>query len=293
LELPIDHFRLLGVGPSTDAQGALHMLQQRLSRVPDQGFGKETLEARADLLRCSADLLSDIDRRAAYEADLTTVVGAGQTVVPALDVPTSKEVGGLLLLLEAGQPLECFDLACRSLQPPQAPTLGSSREADLTLLAGLACLGAAEELHQQRRYEAAARTLQEGLQLLQRMGQLPELREAMNRELDRLAPYRVLDLLSRDLVAGEERREGLALLVWGIQHGGLLRQVRQGIADLLYPPVLVAPLAEEVRRVAQQRAEAGEPVRLVPRLGHGGIAGRRGGPDRARPRPARKWEGCL
>jgi hypothetical protein len=264
LELPIDHFRLLGVGPSTDAQGALHMLQQRLSRVPDQGFGKETLEARADLLRCSADLLSDTDRRAAYEADLTTVVGAGQTVVPALDVPTSKEVGGLLLLLEAGQPLECFDLACRSLQPPQAPTLGSSREADLTLLAGLACLGAAEELHQQRRYEAAARTLQEGLQLLQRMGQLPELREAMNRELDRLAPYRVLDLLSRDLVAGEERREGLSLLEQLVQRRGGL----EGDGDPGFKSEEFQPFFKQIRGYLTVQ----EQVDLFSRWGDGGSA---------------------
>ncbi|MCS5698859.1 IMS domain-containing protein [Cyanobium sp. FGCU-52] len=212
LELPIDHFRLLGVGPGTDAQTVLHTYHQRLARVPDQAFSRDTLEARAELLRASADVLSDPERRAAYESDLTALVGAGEGVVPALDIASSREVAGLLLLLEAEQPLECFDLACRALQPPQTPALGSSRESDLTRLAGLSCLAAAGDYHSQRRYEAAAQTLQQGLQLLQRMGQLPELRERMSQELDRLTPYRVLDLLSRDLSAVEERREGLSLL---------------------------------------------------------------------------------
>jgi hypothetical protein len=264
LELPIDHFRLLGVGPSTDAQGVLNMLQQRLNRVPDQGFSSEILEARADLLRCSADLLSDADRRATYEAALTAVAGAGEPVVPALDVPTSKELAGLLLLLEAGQPLECFDLACRSLQPPQAPALGSSREADLTLLAGLACLDGAEEFHQQRRYEASARILRDGLQLLQRMGQMPDLREAMNRELDRLAPYRVLDLLSRDLVAGEERREGLALLEQLVQRRGGL----EGDRDPNFVSEEFQPFFKQIRGYLTVQ----EQVDLFSRWGDGGSA---------------------
>ena len=212
MELPIDHFRLLGVSPTTDLQALLHTLQQRIDRAPDQGFTQDTLLAREELLRASADLLSDASRRQAYESDLTALAGSSQAVLPALDVPTSKDTGGLLLLLEAGQPFDCFEIACRALQPPQAPALGSTREADLTLLAGLACLAAAADLHQQRRYEAAAQTLQQGQQLLQRMGQLPAIRQQLSDELDNLRPFRVLDLLSRNLTAQAERAEGLALL---------------------------------------------------------------------------------
>ena len=38
LDLPIDHFRLLGVSPTTDGTTVLRTLQQRLDRSPDQGF---------------------------------------------------------------------------------------------------------------------------------------------------------------------------------------------------------------------------------------------------------------
>ena len=220
LDLPLDHFRLLGVSPASDAQTVLRTLAGRLDRSPEQGFTADTLLARAELLRSSADLLSDGERRAAYEADLTALTKSEGTVVAALEVPSSREVAGLLLLLEAGQPTDCFELACRSLQPPQAPALGSSREADLTLLAGLACLAAADEAKLSRHFESAAGILRQGLQLLQRMGQQPDLRERMHRELERLTPYRVLDLLSRDLVAKEERAEGLALLEQLVQRRG-------------------------------------------------------------------------
>ncbi len=231
MDLPIDHFGLLGVTPGSDAQGVLRTLQLRLDRAPDQGFTVETLEARAALLRASADLLSDAPRRAAYEADLTALTRSEQPVQPALEIPSSREVAGLLLLLEAGQPLECWDLARGCLQPPQAPALGSSREADLTLLAGLSALEAARECREQRRYEQAARLLQEGLQLLQRMGQAPALRETMRRELEELAPYRVLDLLSRDLANVPERREGMLLLEQLVQKRGGL----EGDGDAAFP----------------------------------------------------------
>jgi len=226
LELPIDHFRLLGVSPTTDAQAALQMLQQRLDRVPTDGYSLDALDARAELLRSSADLLSDSERRRRYETDLTTL-SSGGGVIPALDIPSSLEVGGLLLLLEAGQALECFELASRCLQPPRAPALGSSRESDLTLVAALAALAAAQELQGQRRYEAAAQVLQQGQQLLQRMGQLPQLRQQLGEAFEALGPYRVLDLLSRPLTATAERSEGLRLLADLVQaRGGL-----EGSAD--------------------------------------------------------------
>ena len=212
MELPIDHFRLLGVSPTTDVQTVLRTLQQRLDRIPDQGFTLDTLEVRNTLLRQSADLLSDTERREAYESQLTALSQSGQPLQAALELGSNQEVGGLLLLHEAGQHLEVFELVNRALQPPQAPALGSGREADLCLLAGLSCLAGAEDLRQQRRYESAALLLGQGQQLLQRMGQQPQQRQAIADALQTLRPYRVLDLLSRDLGAVEARSEGLSLL---------------------------------------------------------------------------------
>ena len=221
MELPIDHFHLLGVQPTTDAQSVLRTLQQRLDRSPDQGFSLETLQARAELLRNSADLLSDEQRRRAYEAQLLGIHAAsGSNQIAALEIPASRDVAGLLLMLEAGLAQEAFETARRNLQPPQAPALGSSREADLTLLAGLACQAAAQDYQDQRRFEAAATVLQQGLQLLQRMGQLPQQRHQLEQQLGRLLPYRVLDLVSRDLGATLERSEGLKLLEELVQRRG-------------------------------------------------------------------------
>jgi hypothetical protein len=265
LELPIDHFRLLGVGASTDSETVLRTLQQRLDRAPDQGFTHDTLQARAELLQASAELLSDEERRHAYERELTAIADSGaQGAIAALEIPPSREVGGLLLLMEAGQAQEAFETASRGLQPPQAPALGSSREADLTLLAGLACRAAATDYRDQRRYEAAARTLQQGLQLLQRMGQLPEQRRQLEQELQALLPYRVLDLISRELSAISSRQEGIALLEQLVQQRGGL----EGDGDTAFPQSEFQPFFKQIRQFLTVQ----EQVDLFSRWGDAGSA---------------------
>lgn len=244
MELPIDHFRLLGVSATTDSESVLRTLQQRLDRAPDQGFTHDTLQARAELLQASAELLSDEEKRHAYERELTAIADNGEGSIAALEIPPSREVGGLLLLMEAGQAQEAFEAASRGLQPPQAPGLGSSREADLTLLAGLACKAAASDFRSQRRFEAAARTLQQGLQLLQRMGQLPEQRRQLEQELKSLLPYRVLDLISRDLSAVASRQEGITLLEQLVQQRGGL----EGELDPELPQAEFQPFFKQIRQ---------------------------------------------
>ena len=90
--------------------------------------------------------------------------------------------------------------------------MGSSREADLTLLAALTSRDAAIQEQDQRSYSNAADFLQEGIQLLQRMGKLGDLRKTLEEDLVSLLPDRILDLLSRDLNEYESHKKGLRML---------------------------------------------------------------------------------
>jgi hypothetical protein len=220
VELPLDHFRLLGVSPVAKADQVLRTLEQRLARKPAEGFTADALESRAELLRNSADLLCDSSRREDYERLLTELSAHDDDALPALEVAAQHEVGGLMLLMEAGQAAEAFEGARRALQPPQAPALGSSRELDLSLLAALASRQAADERRRDRRFEAAAQTLQQGIQLLQRMGQQQQQRVALEAELLSLLPFRILDLLSRDLNDSSNRETGQELLQNLVQRRG-------------------------------------------------------------------------
>ena len=220
LDLPIDHFRLLGVSPSAEAAAVLHRLQTRCDSPPDQGFTHEALLKRNELLGRSADLLTDRDDRAEYESALLRLSASHPNETVGLDLPASSEVAGLILLWEAHGALEAFQMASHGLQPPQAPALGSGREADLTLLAALACRDAAVEEQGQRRYESAAQLLVEGIQLQQRMGKLPDQQRLLERDLDALLPFRVLDLISRDLGDQASHQQGLTLLDQLVSHRG-------------------------------------------------------------------------
>ena len=212
MDLPIDHFRLLGVSPSAEPDAILRRLQSRIDTPPDQGFTHESLVQRAVLLRRSADLLTDASDRAEYEAALLRLSESHPNGTVGLDLPASSEVAGLMLLWESHGSVEAFQLARQGLQPPQAPALGSGREADLTLLAALACRDAALEEQEQRRYESAAQLLIDGIELQKRMGKLPDQQRELEEDLEALLPFRILDLLSRDLSDQESHQLGLTLL---------------------------------------------------------------------------------
>ena len=215
MELPLDHFRLIGVSPSATSEEILRAFQLRLDKTPDEGFTYEVLTQRSELLRLTADLLTDPERRREYENLL--LEGAS-----SLDLSSNREVAGLILLWESGSPKETFKITRKALQPPQTPALGSSREADLTLLAALTARDAAIQEQEQRSYSNAADFLQEGIQLLQRMGKLVELRKNLEEDLVSLLPYRILDLLSRDLNDHESHKKGLIMLEnLIIKRGGL------------------------------------------------------------------------
>ena len=215
MELPLDYFRLIGVSPSATSEEILRSFQLRLDKTPEEGFTYEVLSQRAELLRLTADLLTDIDSRREYENQLLN--GAS-----GLELSSNREVAGLILLWESGSPKEAFKIARKALQPPQTPALGSSREADLTLLAALSARDAAIQEQEQRFYSNSADFLQDGIQLLQRMGKLGELRKNLEEDLASLLPYRILDLLSKDLNDYDSHKKGLSMLEnLIIKRGGL------------------------------------------------------------------------
>jgi len=215
LELPLDHFRLIGVSPSATSEEILRAFQLRLDKTPDEGFTYEVLTQRSELLRLTADLLTDTESRREYENLLLNGV-------TGLEFTSNREVAGLILLWESGSTKEAFKITRKALQPPQTPALGSSREADLTLLAALTARDSAIQEQQHRSYSNAADFLQEGIQLLQRMGKLGERRKELEEDLVSLLPYRILDLLSRDLNDQESHSKGLSMLEnLIIKRGGL------------------------------------------------------------------------
>ena len=227
MELPLDHFRLIGVTPSATSEEILRAFQLRLDKTPDEGFSYEVLTQRSELLRLTADLLTDTESRREYENLLLS--GAS-----GLEFSSNRQVAGLILLWESGSPKEAFKITKKALQPPQTPALGSTRESDLTLLAALTARDSAIQEQQLRSFSNAADFLHEGIQLLQRMGKLGELRKDLEEDLASLLPYRILDLLSRDLSDQESHKKGLNMLEnLIIKRGGLEGNNKSEYGDYL------------------------------------------------------------
>ena len=227
MELPLDHFRLIGVSPSATSEEILRAFQLRLDKTPDEGFTYEVLTQRSELLRLTADLLTDPESRREYENLL--LKGAS-----GLEFSSSREVAGLILLWESGCPKETFKITKKALQPPQTPALGSGREADLTLLAALTARDSAVSEQERRSYSNAADFLQEGIKILQRMGKLDDLRKDLEEDLVSLLPFRILDLLSRDLNDQESHIKGLNMLEnLIIKRGGLEGKSKSQSSDNL------------------------------------------------------------
>ena len=88
LELPLDHFRLIGVSPSATSEEILRSFQLRLDKTPDEGFTYEVLTQRSELLRLTADLLTDPESRREYENLLLN----GKS---GLEFPSNREVAAV------------------------------------------------------------------------------------------------------------------------------------------------------------------------------------------------------
>ena len=111
------------------------------------------------------------------------------------------------------------------------------------LLAGLAAQRAGADRRHDRRFEAAAQLLQQGIQLLQRMGQQPDLRQTLENDLKGLLPYRILDLISRDLNDRSNREHGLELLLDLVERRGGL----DGDEDKDFPQEAFQSFFQQIR----------------------------------------------
>ncbi|MFO0075308.1 MAG: IMS domain-containing protein [Cyanobacteriota bacterium] len=205
MDFPIEPERLLGLGRGAAASDLEAALFRRLTPPAWGGLSTATLEARAAWLQCAADQL---------RGRPTRPVQGGAALVAAW-----------MLELEQGDAREMV----RRLEPFGGLTAGQAAAEDLTpaLLAHVrhlllhAARSAAQQLVRQRRFEAADRLLRScrgNLASVAGSGRL----DGLDHDRQRLVPYRILDLLSRELGDGESRSAGLALLNALLeQRGGL------------------------------------------------------------------------
>ncbi|WP_227517506.1 IMS domain-containing protein [Parathermosynechococcus lividus] len=223
VRIPLDYYQVLGVPMQATPEQIDQAFQDRLLQLPSHHHSPTTVATRRELIEHAYQVLREPDQRHAYDRrcrsldtdDLIAQLDP-QPVVPDLEITEQQLSGALLLLYELGDYNQVVRLGQPFLKGDpldlSRPYTGSAAEADITLTVALAYLELGREQWQQQHYQAAATHLEAGLRILERSGLFPELQQQFQSELDRLRPYRILELLALPLSDSVGRQRGVLLL---------------------------------------------------------------------------------
>ena len=228
--IPLDYYRILGVPVGSSGEQLSQAYHDRSLQLPRSEYSDQAIAARKHLLEEAYSVLSDPQQRTEYDAKLLEPLqessppeetpspeAGGQQAESAtawLEIRSEHFVGALLILQELGE----YELVLK-LGQPALETDGSFSEAiaqsgsreDIVLTLVLSCLELGRERWQRGEYELAATAGQMGQELLMREGLFANLQSEINADLDKLRPYRILELLELE----EEhcdRSKGIQLL---------------------------------------------------------------------------------
>lgn len=222
MKLPLDNFQVLGVSPGSSASNILMILERRLTFCNYEGFSKETLRMRKDLLHQYSKPLLDTERRSEFEQSYKAFDPMDEDK-QFIETPKGNEVAGLLLLLESGQYDECLTI-CNELLAGKQKKINTENDyisSDLYLVIAYGTIEYGKILRAQRHYEYSCRILERGLESIKGRIDQGEIERLITKELEDIVPYRILDLLSREMDE-EIREKGMQLLDnFIMERGGL------------------------------------------------------------------------
>lgn len=195
----------------------------RTLQLPRREYSDATITARKQLLEEAYQVLSDSEKRSAYDAQFLetisqTEIGESQesTIDPYtawIEIQSDQLVAALLILQELGEYELVLRLGYLHVNNQQQ-SLSSSEivRGDLILTLALAYLELSREHWQQQEYEKAAATGNNGLELLVEENLFPKLQQEIRSDLYKLRPYRILELLTLQEDKVAQREKGLHLL---------------------------------------------------------------------------------
>ncbi|MEO1507910.1 MAG: IMS domain-containing protein, partial [Cyanobacteria bacterium J06633_23] len=210
MQIPLDHYRILGLPMQATAEQLEQAHRDRTLQLPRREYSEFAIQSRKQLIDMAYEALRDSGKRQTYDAKL---LAAGSELV-SIEIYEEQLIGALLILLELGE----YELVIRLGRPylTSGPSKldGSSQEAlsDVVLTLGLACLELGREQWQQHQYENAAESLETGQELMIRESLFPDMQADIQADLDKLKPYRILELVARPLADKTARGQGITLL---------------------------------------------------------------------------------
>ncbi len=228
----------------------------RIVGLPRREYSMQAIASRKKLIEEAYVVLSDPKERKEYDRvylthaytpeagrDSSVVVGervsGTQTEIKSttlgIDISASELIGALMLLQELGEYEQVLKLgrpylvnqngkAIANLGEPtsqaQLDPEQTAQRPDVVLTVALACLELGREQWQQAHYENAAVSLETGLELLSKEGLFQSVQAEIEADLNRLRPYRILELLALPIEKTAERQQGLGLLEEALDRRG-------------------------------------------------------------------------
>lgn len=243
MQIPLDYYRILSLPIQTSAEQLQQAYRDRTLQLPRREYSEAAIVARKQLIEQAYAVLSNPEQRAFYDANYftytynpegdnstDTAVDSPNLVPPALtpytpsiEVPEELFVGVLLILQELGEYELVLNLGSSYLSTSSAAVESGHKlgvKSDVVLTIALAWLELGREQWQQGQYENAATSLENGQKLLLHEELFPSVRNEIQSDIDRLRPYRILELLAQPENNIGERRLGLKLLQEILQQRG-------------------------------------------------------------------------
>ena len=184
--------------------------RDRTLQLPRREYSEFTIQSRKQLIDAAYVALKDSGTRQAYDAQLL----ATRNEPVSIEIYEQQLIGALLILLELGEYELVIRLGRPYLSSGSGELEGNAQDAlaDVVLTIGLACLELGREQWQQHQYENAAESLETGQELMVRENVFPEMQAEIQSDLDKLKPYRILELIARPIADKAARQQGIDLL---------------------------------------------------------------------------------
>ena len=246
MRIPLDYYRILSVPVKANLEQLEQAYGDRLLQQPRREYSESAVEARQKLIEYSYQVLSDAEQRAVYDTQFLinmqlqstepeTESGSSDDVVPepaaevatisqanpTIEIAAGQLVGALIILHELGEYETVLELGIDYFNQRESE-LGADTEVseisldttqeDLILTLALAYLEFSREQWHRQEYEKAALSGQMGVDLLQQKSLFPQIQSELERDLYRLRPYRILELISQHPAKSLQRAEGFTLL---------------------------------------------------------------------------------
>lgn len=240
MRIPLDYYRILGLPIQTSALQLQQAYRDRTVQLPQREYSPAAIEARNQLIGEAYSVLSDPEQRQRYDAsyfafsyeaqpsndvestnaqrsDVSTATFEPNS--PSIEIADDLFVGALLILQELGEYEIVLDLGLSflttdsvNLERGQLGEFDWTVHSDVVLTSAIAYLELGREQWQQGQYENAASSLEFGQKLLSDEGLFPNVAGEMKADLDKLRPYRILELLAQSEANVAARQQGLQLL---------------------------------------------------------------------------------